>query len=294
VQYAGETSSLGAAAVWAVAVIFFRRAGETNSPFSLNLFRVGVSAFLLLVVIGISGESLFESHLIEDYLWLALSGVVGVAISDTMFHRCLNMVGAGINSIVDCIYSPFVAGLAFLMLGESLSGQQIFGMVLVIGGVVLTTRMVPPEGATHRDLVVGAMWGVGSMATLALGIIWAKPVLEHSSVLWATTFRQVASFAAMAPIAIALKDRRQIWAVFRPRADWRFTVPGTILGSFLALLLWLAGMKYTQAGTAAILNQTSTVFILILAAIFLHEPFTARRWLAAGMALLGIVMVTVG
>ena len=105
------------------------------------------------------------------------------------------------------------------MLGERLGGRQLFGMALVIGGVVLTTRMVPPEGATHRDLVIGALWGVGSMATLALGIIWAKPVLEHSSVLWATTFRQVASFAAMAPIAIALKDRRQIWAVFRPRAD---------------------------------------------------------------------------
>ncbi len=293
-QYAGEAFSLGAAAAWAVAVIFFRRAGESNSPFSLNLFRVGVSALLLLVVLGISGESLFESDVIEDYLWLALSGIVGVAISDTLFHRSLNMVGAGINSIVDCSYSPFVAGLAFLMLGESLNGWQIFGMLLVIGGVVLTTRMVPPEGATHRDLVFGALWGVGAMATLALGVVWAKPVLEHSSLLWATTFRQVASFAAMAPVALAAKNRKQIWAVFRPRSDWRFTVPGTIFGSFLALLLWLAGMKYTQAGTAAILNQTSTVFVLILAAIFLHEPFTARRWVAAGLALIGIVLVTVG
>ncbi len=293
-QYAGEAFSLGAAAVWAVAVIFFRRAGETTSPFSLNLFRVGVSALLLLGIISVSGESLFGSHALEDYLWLALSGIVGIAISDTLFHRCLNMVGAGINSIIDCIYSPFVAGLAFLILGESLRGLQIFGMVLVIGGVVLTTRMVPPEGATHRDLVIGALWGVGAMATLALGIIWAKPVLEHSSVLWATTFRQVASFAAMAPVALAAKNRKKIWGVFRPRADWRFTVPGTIFGSCLALLLWMAGMKYTQAGIAAVLNQTSTVFILILAAIFLHEPFTARRWMAAGLALIGIVLVTVG
>lgn len=293
-QYAGEAFSLGAAVVWAVAVIFLRRSGETTSPFALNLFRVGVSALLLLGVFVVSGESLLAAHPIEDYLWLALSGIVGIAVSDTLFHRCLNMVGAGINSIVDCLYSPFVAGLAFLMLGESLNVWQLFGMVLVIGGVVLTTRMVPPEGATHRDLVVGALWGVGAMATLALGIIWAKPVLERSSVLWATTFRQVASFVAMAPVAMAARNRREIWGVFRPRADWRFTVPGTILGSFLALLLWLAGMKYTQAGIAAVLNQTSIVIILILAAIFLHEPFTGRRWVAAGLALIGIVLVTTG
>ena len=293
-QYAGEAFSLGAAAVWAVAVIFFRRSGETTAPFSLNLFRVGVSAFLLVGVVVISGRTLFEVHPIEDYFWLALSGIVGIAISDTMFHKCLNMVGAGINSIVDCLYSPFVAGLAFLVLGESLGGIQIFGMVLVIGGVLLTTRMAPPEGATHRDLVVGALWGAGSMATLALGIIWAKPVLEHSSVLWATTLRQVASFAAMAPVALIARNRRVIWSVFLPRAEWRFIVPGTILGSFLALLLWLAGMKYTEAGSAAILNQTSTVFVLILAAFFLHEPFTGRRWAAASIALIGIALVTFG
>lgn len=293
-QYAGEAFSLGAALVWATAVIFLRRSGETNSPFALNLFRVGVSSVLLVGFVVVSGERLFAPRPVEDYLWLTLSGVVGIAISDTLLHRCLNMVGAGINSIIDCIYSPMVAFLAFLMLGENLGLWQIFGMILVIGGVVLTTRMVPPEGATHRDLVVGALWGVASMATLALGVVWAKPVLEHSSVLWVTTFRQVVSFVAMAPVALISKNRNEIWGVFRPKADWRFTVPGTILGSFLALLLWLAGMKYTQAGIAAVLNQTSTVFVLILAAIFLHEPFTGRRWAAAGLALLGIILVTVG
>jgi drug/metabolite transporter (DMT)-like permease len=82
--------------------------------------------------------------------------------------------------------------------------------------------------------------------------------------------------------------------VYRPRADWRFILPATMLGSFFALLLWLGGMKYTEAGSAAIINQTSTVFILVLASIFLKEPFTARRWAAAGLAIGGILLVTFG
>jgi drug/metabolite transporter (DMT)-like permease len=85
-----------------------------------------------------------------------------------------------------------------------------------------------------------------------------------------------------------------VWSVFRPNPSWRYTLPGTVLGSFLALLLWLAGMKLTEAGKAAILNQTSTIFILVLASLFLREPFTARRWLAAGLAIAGILMVTFG
>ncbi len=65
-----------------------------------------------------------------------------------------------------------------------------------------------------------------------------------------------------------------------------------MLGSYLALIFWIAGMKYTKVGVAAILNQSSTVYVLILAAVFLHEPFTRRKLLASALAVAGIVLVT--
>jgi drug/metabolite transporter (DMT)-like permease len=70
-------------------------------------------------------------------------------------------------------------------------------------------------------------------------------------------------------------------------------LPGTVLGSFLSLIFWIAGMKYTQAGVAAILNQTSTIHILVLSAIFLGEPLTRRKMGAAALALTGILMVII-
>jgi drug/metabolite transporter (DMT)-like permease len=45
-------------------------------------------------------------------------------------------------------------------------------------------------------------------------------------------------------------------------------------------------------GIAAILNQASTIFILLLATVFLREPFTLRKAVAATIALAGIVLVT--
>lgn len=293
-MYLGELCALGAALVWATAVIFFRKSGETTPPFSLNLFRVGISALVLTSLAMASGETIFEGRAPADLMWLAVSGVVGIALSDTLFHRSLNMVGAGLNAIVDCLYSPFVAVFAFMLLGERLGPWQLGGMMLVLVGVLVTSNAVPPAGSTKKDLVLGILWGAAAMATLAIGVIWAKPVLEGSSVLWASAIRQIASFAAMAPIALAVPERKKIWGVFRPSSSWKYTLPGTVLGSILALLLWLSGMKYTEAGTAAVINQTSTVFILVLASVFLHEPFTRRRWLAAGLAIAGILMVMKG
>ncbi len=292
--YLGEVLSLGAALVWAFAVLFLRKSGETAGPFALNLFRVGISSILFIITLLVLGENLFPSRPIEDYVWLTLSGIVGIALSDTLFHKSLNLLGAGLNSIVDCLYAPMVMMVAFFFIGERVGGWQFAGMALVIGGVVVTTKAVPPEGATRKDLLMGIIWGAAAMLTLALGVVWAKPVLKEGSLLWATACRQVVSFLAMAPIALASPKRREIWSVFKPTREWRFTLPGTILGSYLALQLWLGGMKHTAASTAAILNQTNTIFVLILAAVFLHEPFTARRWFAAALALGGILMVTFG
>lgn len=290
----GETFSLAAAMIWAVAVILFRRSGETMPPFALNLYRVGVSSVLFLALFAVLGEPLFPARPWRDYALLIASGAIGIVLSDTLFHRSLNIVGAGINAIVDCLYAPFVVLFAFAMLAETLDAWQLVGMALVIGAVIVTTHAKPPEGTTPQQLIVGIFWGMLAMITLALGVVIAKPVLADASVLWVTMMRQIASLAIMAPIALGHRDRARIVGVFRPTASWRFSLPGTVLGSFLALLCWLAGMKYTEAGVAAALNQTATIFILVLAAVLLKEPFTLRRWIAAGLAIAGIMMVIFG
>jgi drug/metabolite transporter (DMT)-like permease len=42
------------------------------------------------------------------------------------------------------------------------------------------------------------------------------------------------------------------------------------------MVLWLAGYKFTLASIAAILNETASIFILLLAALWLKEPLTRR------------------
>jgi drug/metabolite transporter (DMT)-like permease len=290
----GEFFALAAAVSWAFAVILFRRSGETVPPFSLNLFRVGVTSVLFLALLAIWGETLLREHARDDWLILVASGVIGIALSDTLFHRSLNTIGAGLSAIVDCLYSPFVVVLAFLMIGERLAALQLVGMMLVIAGVLIASRHRLPAGTDTRTLAIGILWGVLAMVTLALGIVIAKPVLGRVSVLWATTIRQLGALVVLLPLALVSPRRRRILSVFRPVATWKFTLTGTIMGSCLALLFWIAGMKYTQAGTAAILNQTTTIFILILAALFLKETFTRRKVVAALLALVGIVLVILG
>jgi drug/metabolite transporter (DMT)-like permease len=225
---------------------------------------------------------------------LPISAVLGVVVSDTMFHRSLNLVGAGISAIADTTYSPLVALAAFLVLGERLRSPQLLGIALVIAAIVLASQAAPPPGTSRRDLLAGIAWAVAAMATLAVAVVAAKPVLTRAPLLWAVTFRQVVSLAVLLPLALASPRRRELLSALRPRADWRFTLPGTLLGSYLALVLWLAGMKLAATGVAAALNQTSTILVLVLASLLLGEPFTPRRLAAATLAVVGILVVTLG
>jgi len=287
----GEMFALACALVWAFAVIFFRKSGETVSPFSLNFFRVTVSCLLFGVSLAVLRQPLLGRAPVEDYLILVASGVIAIAFSDTLFHMCLNRVGAGINAIVSTLYSPFIIFYAFMMLGERLALDQFFGMLLIMGGVIIASATRLPEGVSRRNLIIGVLYGVGSMATLAFGIVLAKPVLERSDIMWATTVRQLGSFAVLAPVALLWPGRKKRLAVFRPHTSWKFTLPGAFLGSYLALILWIGGMKYTTAGNAAILNQTSTIYTLVFASVFLKESFTVRKGVAAALAMLGILFV---
>jgi drug/metabolite transporter (DMT)-like permease len=67
-------------------------------------------------------------------------------------------------------------------------------------------------------------------------------------------------------------------------------LPASICGNYIALVLWVAGMKYTTASRAAILNQMSTIFIFILAAVFLKEKITVNKGVAIFMAISGALL----
>jgi drug/metabolite transporter (DMT)-like permease len=288
----GSLYALLTAVMWASAVMYLKRSGETIPPLALNVFRVVLSTVALLLTMLALRQEILRPAPARDYLILFASGVIAIAISDTLFLMALNRVGAGIMAIIDCLYAPAVVLFAFALLGERLGPWQSAGMVLVITGVLIAAKHEPPEGVTARQILVGSVYGVLSMATVALGIVIAKPVLNYSPVLWATTMRQIGALVAMLIAALLMPRHRTIFAFFRPARNWKYSVPGTLLGSYLALIFWIAGMKYSLAGPAAILNQTSSIYILVLASIFLKEPFTGRKVIATALAVTGIVLVT--
>lgn len=289
----GEAYALANAIAWAVSVVLFRVLGKTVPPFGLNLFKNAVGLVFLVGTCLLLGQALWPSVESRDVWMLLASGALGIGIADILFLRAINLLGASRTAVVECLYSPFVILFSWMLLGETLSLWGLLGAGLVVASVLLLFEK--HEAGGDR----GAFWrgaGLGglSLAMMAFGIVFVKPQLDAHPVLWASTVRMVGGVLVLLIMLPWQRDRAAIAGLFLPDARWRILLPTSVIAAYIAILFWIAGMKYTQTNISSILNQTSAVWIVLLAAIFLRERLTWRKALALGLALTGSGMILLG
>ncbi|MEW6411053.1 MAG: DMT family transporter [Candidatus Zixiibacteriota bacterium] len=280
------------AIVWAIAVVLFKKSGETVHPVGLNLFKNMLAAALFLPTIWLWGGKLLHDAPAWDYLLLLLSGALGIGIADTLFFHCLNRLGAGLTAIVDCLYSPFIIGLSMIWLGDVLSVWQIVGVMLIISAVLTAARPRGENGPDRRNLMLGLTYGALAVALMAIGVVIAKPVLDRAPLLWVTEIRLIGGVAILWINLAFHPGRRQIVRSVFASTGRIYTVTGSLVGGYLAMVMWLAGMKFTQVSTAAALNQTNNIFIFIFAALFLKERIDLPRTIGIILAVGGAFLVT--
>lgn len=290
----GEVLAIASGLVWAVAVILYKVSGRNVHPLGLNLFKNVLALVFMVPTMLVLGKPLFPATAPGSIGLLLLSGFLGIAVSDTLFFYSLNRLGASIVAIVDCFYSPFVIALSYVILGEHMSAWQLAGVALIISAVLAASRS-SSNGApvARRDLVLGLVFGVLAMFFVAVGIVIVKPVLAKESVVWATLVRIVGGTIPLALLIPFLPGRRAILKPLLDRANWKAMVPASFFGSYWSLILWMGGMKYARVSVAAALNQLNTIFIVILAALFLKERLSWWKIAAVALAFIGAYLAAV-
>jgi len=286
----GSIFALTSAFLWASAVILFKKSGEVFSPISLNIYKNLVALILISLTMLILNLPFFPDKPINDWILLAVSGFLGITLADLFFFMALNRLNASLFAIVECLYLPSVIFFSFIFLGENLSIGTIIGGILILSAVFVGSMKKKPsnkKGPGNRSLLSGIMIGCLSVIFMAIGIVIIKELLEHTDVFWATLVRLTAGTISLFIIVLCHPRRTQYINELKFSKAWLIALPASVTGNYLALLCWMAGMKYTTASRAAILNQMSTVFIFILAAIFLKEKINKNKTIAIILALSG-------
>ncbi|MEE2734324.1 MAG: DMT family transporter [Verrucomicrobiota bacterium] len=286
----GEIFAVLAALVWSFCVILMRVAGFQVPPVALTVFKGGTATIFFVIAIPLVGESFFPSLSACNYLRLTVSAILGITIADTLYAAALNRLGASLQALAGVMYSPSMVAVGFLLFGEMLGRWELLGGVLVVSGVAVGMRKTE-DVHSERDLVVGIIMAVSSHLIMAFGILMVRDVIREHSVVWLSAYRFLVATVVLIAVASIRLPIREVFLGFRRRDIWKIMIPMSFLGPFMGTMFWTAGFKHTTAGRAAIYNQFSTVFIIILAVFFLRERLTKRKILGVLLAVCGAILV---
>ncbi len=272
---------------WAVAIIIYKKTGDVFSPVSLNLFKCLVAIVFLIPLMLIMGVEFFPNKSLNDYLLISISGVIGIAVADSLFFAALRRVGASYMAVIDCLYLPSILLTSFLYLDERMGINGIIGGAFVFAGIILGSYSRKTDNSIKsKDLLYGTILGFLAIFFIAISIVMVKDLLKGSNEVWVVFLRNGAGTISLILFTLASPDRKKIFNDLIPSKDFKSNLCAAF-ANFLALLFWITGMKYALVSIAAILNQLSIVFIYILAVIFLKEKATKLKTLSVLLALSG-------
>jgi drug/metabolite transporter (DMT)-like permease len=270
---------------WAAAVIFFRKGGRSLSSFSLNVGKSIVGLVLFSITLPILGIPFFPSIPHKESLLIMVSGVVGIGFGDLLFLKSLNLLGAGLNSIAGSVYTPLLVFGAIVFLGESISLPLILGAVLVVSAVIL----IATESIKTRPekLFQGLIIGASGMIFTVIGVLLMKDLLVKLNIFWVNWVRIISAMGFYGIYFLFRKDKKQIVHSLSQGKNWIILGLGGFLGTYVAILAWTWSFALLPASIVAVINQLTIVVIIFFAWLFLKEPITMRKAIAALMACSG-------
>lgn len=287
----GEFFSVACAACWGLAVVLFRRSGETLPAFELNLLKNLVGFALMVPTVWLLRGWSGPGYALEQWLIVLMSGIIGIAIADTWYLRALNLLGASRTGIVAMLFSPMVIALSALFLDERLLWLQWLGLILVLFGVGVVNWRPDRREISARALRAGLSWGAASVALMAIGIVSVKPVLAEHDFVWTVTLRLAAGAGVMLLFVTLSGGWARSWAHYRAPQPWALTLTASVLAGYVSMMMWVAGYWLTEASIASILNETAGAFIVLFAWLILKEALSWRKVLGLVICFVGVGLV---
>jgi drug/metabolite transporter (DMT)-like permease len=144
----GELWIVVAAVCFALYTVLLRRAKFALASLPLLVLLLGAAALTALPLH--LWEILHDERTALDasgFAALAYAAIPGGAFMDYLYNRSIEALGAGKAGMFLYLQPVFIAGLAYLLLGERLHPYHLAGAALILAGVLLAMLLKPRAAA---------------------------------------------------------------------------------------------------------------------------------------------------
>ena len=288
-----ELAALGTALCWATTGVIAADAVRALGAFHFNLVRQLFVALCLAAVVGAAG--LWVGLTPGAAVTLALSGVIGILLGDTLNFAAVARIGPRRTGAIFALNAPIAAALSWALLGEALSPQGVLGIVVTTAGVALAILGRPRADAHRFEALQGALFpgialGLGAALGQAGGSLIARPVMAAGLDPYLASLVRVGAsgltmgFLAVLPAAPALPRPVSV-------STLALTFITALIGLLLGMTLFLYALQGSKTGIIATLSATSPVMILPLLWLRTGQRPSTLSVLGAALAVAGLALL---
>jgi len=294
-QY-GESVALAAALLWTFSSMLW---GQVKIPaFTLNACKNVIGTVFILLHLAFlwcffGGVEITTNPV--DWGWLSLSGLIGIVIGDTLYFRCLQILGPRRALLMSCASPLFATILGFQFLGEHIGLVVLSGILITVFGVatVVSDRRADVEapGLLPGKFGVGVALGLISALCQAVGGLFsAKGMQGDCGALEAAMIRLlVAGLATVLLLMFQTQTRKTLAETFHPKY-LKIVVPATAIGTWIGIWLSQIAYKHADLAVAQTLMSTCPLFAIPIVWITFGHKATRLGIIGTIVALVGIWM----
>jgi len=294
-DFIGEIAALATSFFFALTAIIFTATGRTVGSQVTNRTRL-IIALILLVVLNtfLYHEPLPFSANASHWIWLSLSGIIGLSLGDAFLFQSFVSVGPRLGTLLLSLAPIFGSIIAWIFFGETLSPMQITGIVLALAGIgwVVMSHEEPadtPRGHTKRGVIFGVLGGLGQ----AVGLVLSKPgMADNFSPFQANAIRMLAATIFIWVWTIIQRETASTFTALRgnPKTLW-LLVLGAVAGPLLGVSLSLLAVQRTEIGIASTLMALPPVIVLPISYFAFKEKFGWQAVVGTILAIAGVAIL---
>ena len=294
----GYLAALCSAFLWSIAVVTFKSVSKDLSPFLINSVKNSIAFILFILVFNFLGLPFwYDGFILNDYLIIIVSGILGMGIGDSLFIYALSRIKANQVAIIDTMAPVINYFLSFIILGTILNLSQTIGSLIVIIAILFITYENKLDKNQENVDKIGIALQLIATVTSCYGIVLLKPVLNKvgDSIqlqIWITVFRLLPGMLIAWIIFFSQKNSMLLLLKIKNRDILKKMFLGSFLGTFMALSFWIIGYaNIPEPPIASIIGQTAVIFITVFSSFFLKEKITVIKSISILVAILGVMIV---
>ena len=286
----GDIYALMAALCWSSGIILFKLSGKVLDSLEINFLKNIIGFIGFVTVLLITGD-MFIYYTAYEYYLLIISAVLGVAVGDLFLLSGLKLLGPGMYAVAGTSYTLFIFFFSFFMFQEIVPMNVYLGGTLIILGIIIRSMTLSKKD-TIAHLSRGITYVLIAQGLTAYSVLLIRPVMYSHPVVHIAMIRFGIGVIVNITHLVSMRGIQSFKKTVIIGLSSPTMIAGAFMGTFLSVIFWLAGFKYTLASRAAIYNQLSTILITLMAAIFLKERMNRRSWVAVALAVAGAFLVS--